>query len=247
MFNILIINYNNELNNIENFHIKTFIKPFNYVGGDYFDIIKLNNNKFIITIGDITGHGLDAGLYQIIVHSIIRTLTLIYKDSFDAEKTLIFLNDVLLWYNRDLKNDSKIMSLFILNITDNIEVTGSHEKILIFNMNSNSFLEINTINELYFGLIDDIEKHIKTLKFNLENNNIIILYTDGLINIWDNEKKDILGLEYLKEYIIKLEPKSINDLDIVLRKYIDDNDKNKKIIDDIAYILLCRKNDNVKN
>jgi len=48
-----------------------FLKPADDVGGDYYDIINSEDNNWVI-IGDVSGHGVPAGLVMIMVQASIR-------------------------------------------------------------------------------------------------------------------------------------------------------------------------------
>ena len=65
--------------------------PATEVGGDAFDYIKVNDNQYITYLGDVTGHGVPAG----IVSSIVNSLMYAFREQVDLIKMVKQLNDVI--------------------------------------------------------------------------------------------------------------------------------------------------------
>ncbi|MCC6160316.1 MAG: SpoIIE family protein phosphatase [Deltaproteobacteria bacterium] len=49
-------------------------RPCSLVGGDFFDVYRIDANRIALFIGDVTGHGLKAGMMSFMVKSIFREL-----------------------------------------------------------------------------------------------------------------------------------------------------------------------------
>ena len=62
------------------------------VGGDYYDIIKLDDGSTLLVIGDVSGKGISAALYMVKVQTTLQLLT---KESSDPRELLIRLNRYL--------------------------------------------------------------------------------------------------------------------------------------------------------
>jgi serine phosphatase RsbU (regulator of sigma subunit) len=63
----------NYLEAIEGLEIAGFMEPADEVGGDYYDVFQ-QDEGVKITIGDVTGHGLESGLLMIVAQTAVRTL-----------------------------------------------------------------------------------------------------------------------------------------------------------------------------
>ncbi|MCX6136059.1 MAG: SpoIIE family protein phosphatase, partial [Ignavibacteriales bacterium] len=59
---------------IPSFEISALNLPSKQVGGDYYDVINLENDRFMIAIGDVSGKGTPASLLMANVQAIVRTL-----------------------------------------------------------------------------------------------------------------------------------------------------------------------------
>lgn len=70
---------------------KVFVKylPYNSVSGDYYDIVKTGDGKYIIFLIDITGHGVPAALYTTLTKAMLFH---ILKESSTASEIMTLLN-----------------------------------------------------------------------------------------------------------------------------------------------------------
>lgn len=56
-----------------NYHVAAMCEPVKEVGGDFFDIIQLNEERFAVVIGDVSGHGMPAALIMSAMLVLLRT------------------------------------------------------------------------------------------------------------------------------------------------------------------------------
>lgn len=54
--------------------IHCYMRPANTVGGDYYDIIELDNNRVGVVVGDVAGKGMPAALLMALLQGSLRTL-----------------------------------------------------------------------------------------------------------------------------------------------------------------------------
>ncbi len=62
------------------------------IGGDFFDIVKLTDNKLLLAIGDVSGHNIGAGLIMAIVKGAFRTAI---KHTSNLEKLTAVMNETV--------------------------------------------------------------------------------------------------------------------------------------------------------
>jgi len=55
-------------------HVETAMRPANTVGGDYFDLIDLGEDRLAVVIGDVAGKGMPAALLMALLQGSLRTL-----------------------------------------------------------------------------------------------------------------------------------------------------------------------------
>jgi sigma-B regulation protein RsbU (phosphoserine phosphatase) len=68
--------YPNEISQLESLEVHGFCRPARTVSGDYYDFLKLDADKMILAVGDISGKGISAALLMATIHSAVRAYSL---------------------------------------------------------------------------------------------------------------------------------------------------------------------------
>ncbi len=166
--------------------------PATEVGGDFFDTIAFDDGG-IITVGDVTDHGLHSGIVMMMVHTAIRTLSNVERD--DIRTIFNVVNKVLFDF-RLKTDDHRIMSLAILRYFNKgrFLLTGQHESLLLFHGRGN-VEEISTEDlGMYAGLEETAAPYLDTAEIGLEAHEALVLYTDGVTEAMDSQRR-LFGVE----------------------------------------------------
>jgi serine phosphatase RsbU (regulator of sigma subunit) len=78
--------------NIPGISISAVSDPAQTVGGDYYEMIQLDENRFLVMIADVSGKGLPASLYMAELHGMVRIASAIHDT---PKKILSMLNEHL--------------------------------------------------------------------------------------------------------------------------------------------------------
>lgn len=222
------------------FQISANMTPAEDVGGDYYDVIESCDKKLWFGIGDVTGHGLLSGLVmmmaQVSINTLIRSIP-----GLTPEEVLIYANGTVQANIRDaLKKDHHMTITFIKEEKEGLyRYAGAHEIILIYRAKTGQVEQIQT-RGMWMGVIPDISKPTNKFAgtFNLEKDDILFLYTDGVIEIKnkDSEQYDMERLiAFLKNHA-SLDP------DIIKRSLLSQlNDFKEKQLDDITFIIMKKE------
>lgn len=91
-----------------------FLKPYKMVGGDFFDVYNLSDNKICFFLGDVSGKGLHASLFMAAVKSTIKAISFEFRET---KKILEISNSVL----TQSSETGMFSTLFlgIINLEDN--------------------------------------------------------------------------------------------------------------------------------
>jgi phosphoserine phosphatase RsbU/P len=65
-----------EISQLASLEVHGFCRPARTVSGDYYDFLKLNPEKMILAVGDISGKGISAALLMATIHSAVRAYTI---------------------------------------------------------------------------------------------------------------------------------------------------------------------------
>lgn len=170
-------------------------RPASEVGGDSFDINHVNGNTYTY-IGDVTGHGLPAGLIMVMVNTLIRTFSEVYQNGYD-----IIVNT-----NRILKQriePRRFMTCVLLRWNEQEQkmyYTGAgHEHIMIYHKKQN-ICEVKQTGGIALGMVPDVAKIIKEEHIPLESGDFIILYSDGITEA-KNMQDEMFGIQRLKSTV----------------------------------------------
>ncbi|MCT7962897.1 SpoIIE family protein phosphatase [Laspinema sp. D1] len=182
-----------ELQEIEELDIATYIQSATEVGGDYYDILP-HPGGITFCIGDVTGHGLESGILMVMTHVAVRTL--IESDSHNFIEILNILNKTL-YKNIARMNSDKNITLSLINYANfHLIISGQHEEVIIGRANG-TLERIDTMDlGLPIGLEEDITPFLNYLTLDLGPGDGVVLYTDGITEA-RNEAKRMYGIERL--------------------------------------------------
>ncbi|WNK00405.1 SpoIIE family protein phosphatase [Thalassospiraceae bacterium LMO-JJ14] len=165
-------------------------------GGDYQDYVPLDDHRYAIVIGDVTGHGVGAALLMASARAVLRA-------NAPHEKTAA---DVLAAVNRQLSADSpggRSLTLFYMQLEagkrDFSWISAGHEPVLIYEPEADTFSLLDG-EDIPLGV--DAEWTFSGQTAALPDGGLLVAYTDGLREAL-NEQGMQFGLDRLKSAIRK--------------------------------------------
>lgn len=180
---------------IKGLELGTGFFPAREVSGDFYDVFPLANGSLFFVMADTAGKGVSACLYSLGLRSILRSLSTLTQD---LSEIILRANDLFM---QDAKNSGVFITVWAA-IYDPIKSTLSycsqgHPPAIL--------LKKETLEELWtagiclgaqtFDVVD-----IK--KVNLEPQDLLVLYTDGVIENHD-EDRELFGKKRLFEFLIR--------------------------------------------
>src|SRR4051812_20125479 len=177
---------------VEGIEVSAGMIPAERVGGDYYDILPVATGCWI-GIGDVAGHGLGAGLIMVMVQSMVLTLVRANADASPCD--LVCLLNKLLYENikgRLHQDDHVTLCLMRYRADGTVTFAGAHEEILLWRING-EYERIPT-RGTWLGAVRDIERVTENQSVLLQPDDLMLLYTDGLIEA-RNERGNPFGFE----------------------------------------------------
>ncbi|TGK04485.1 GAF domain-containing protein [Leptospira selangorensis] len=148
--------------------------PYDNVGGDFYNILKLDENRSAVLIADVSGHGLSASVVATVIHTVVST--------FDSEtlgspsKFFTALNYAL--YNKLAGNFLTAFYAIIHTGTNTMSYTNAgHNPPILYRKSEGSSLHLETKGKLV-GVIPDLFFEEYVTAFQPQDR--LVLYTDGL-------------------------------------------------------------------
>jgi len=176
------------------------------VGGDVYDYCPSEFGSYL-GIGDASGHGLPAGITALIqltaFQAIIKAATS-FNRALEPFEVYDLVNKVLCEINRNRIGSDKFMTQNYFLLKDSlIRYAGAHLIALVYKKASQS---VELLPELanrtaFLGLSEHISSKSSEGEFSLSPGDILLLYTDGIIEAKNNGSEQF-GLEKLKEVLL---------------------------------------------
>lgn len=218
---------------LKGYEIAVSLTPADEVGGDYYDILTVGGYNWLV-IGDVSGHGVSAGLVMMMVQTAIHTV-LFDNPSVKPAHLLSIINSVI-FDNIERMAESKHMTITVLSVGQNgrFSFSGLHEDILIYRSFTGAVEEIET-EGMWIGLEPDISTILNNNYFDLNVGDSLILYTDGITEAM-GKKEELYGSDRIIELLRKHGSKSAADIH---QKIIESLDIWNK--DDDVTLLVIKK------
>jgi hypothetical protein len=178
------------------------------VGGDWYDVIPLDDSRFVFVVGDVSGHGVVAATIMARLHFAIRA----YAAQGDAPETILTKLGQLL----SLEKDKSFATILcgVVNVTDHTItlVNAGHPPPLLMNDKQGDF--VRTVIFPPVGVLESTDYHSVTLT--VPQKATIFAFTDGLVE----RRGEIIdvGLERLRSLVVGT-PLVLDDL---LSKVVDE-------------------------
>jgi len=228
---------------MKGYDISVFLKPADDVGGDYYDIINVENIDWIV-IGDVSGHGVPAGLIMMMVQTAIHTV-LASKGNLKPEALLTRINRVIT-RNIRLLSEDKYMTLTVFAcIKDGkFYYSGLHQDIMIYR-STEKRVELIGTNGIWIGLLEDIRGMVTGEHFSMAVGDVMMLFTDGITEAWvegsvrDNRtmETDMFGQHKLKEVFEEYGEHHPDDIKSGILSKLD----GYRITDDVTMVIVKRR------
>ncbi len=148
------------------------------VGGDYYDCRPTTDGCWI-GIGDVAGHGLEAGLVMLMIQSGTAALIMNMPDAL-PHQLLDPLNQMLcenLRHRMD-RDDHATLTMLRFFADGRLTHAGAHEDIIVCSRAG----EVRTVptHGAWVGISPELTHDIETRSISLEPDDLVVLYTDGI-------------------------------------------------------------------
>ena len=192
---------------LKSFDIYAYMNAAKYVGGDFYDFFRIDQDRLGFVIADVAGKGVPAAIFMAISRTVIRTIALTENS---AAMCMQRSNAFLCQEN----TNEMFVTVFygILNLNTGLVTycnAGHNPPILM--KKDNTVVSVPLTNDFILGSIDNITYHEKTLQLSPGDN--LLLYTDGIteaMNTRQEQYSEQRLLENCQELIGK-SPKEIVD------------------------------------
>ncbi|MDY6915662.1 MAG: PAS domain S-box protein [Candidatus Cloacimonadota bacterium] len=175
--------------------------PSSQVGGDIFDIKQIGERKYVLYVGDISGHGVQAALLMTAVRSTISMLINSERKEIKPYKIINKLNRII---SKELFHQNYLTMIFtIIDLEKNkiSYLNAGHPPILKYNMQTQKTEILPTKGGIPIGWDKDYNyKKEEQDSIEISETNLYFLYTDGIFECQD-KKRNQLGLPGFRKFL----------------------------------------------
>jgi serine phosphatase RsbU (regulator of sigma subunit) len=163
---------------LEGCDVAVTMKAADEVGGDYYDVIRAGQHEWIL-IGDVSGHGVPAGLIMMMCQTSVRT-ALERDPELTPDRLLALVNEVLIRNIRQLGEDKYMTMTALRRDPDGtIRFAGAHQDIFVYRAASDEIETIETPG-IWLGIFPAKESSFASGRLSLAAGDVLVLYTDGI-------------------------------------------------------------------
>ena len=210
------------------------MEPAMEVGGDYYDLIPKKTGDLWVTIGDVSGHGVEAGLIMMMTQTSISSLVR-NKRSLKPSVILSAVNSIIKENISRLGSDHYMsISLICLNKSGTMTVAGKHQDIMIYRSNSRR-TEVIPTEGTWIGIFEDIRRYLSDVSAPINKGDIILLFSDGVTEA-ANKEGELFGQERLEQALNRYSHLELESILESLLKEVKDFQELQN--DDITLVLI---------
>jgi len=181
--------------------INGFYRAASEVGGDYYDYLHIDNDKYGLIMSDVAGKGVPASLMMIMIRSMFKLL--IKSGVTETQKVVSLINSTL---SQDIASDRFATLLFgVFEVRTKIfrYTNAGYGPLMVYRKkNKRCFLLESKTGSLPLGVISDTV-YIEEDPVSLNKEDMLVLFTDGIKEA-RNEKGEEYGIERLSLLIPQL-------------------------------------------
>ncbi|HNP96002.1 MAG TPA: SpoIIE family protein phosphatase [Cyclobacteriaceae bacterium] len=217
------------------FDIAAFSQSADEVGGDYYDTIRVNENKVALIIADVSGKGTTAAFHMSQMKGIFHSLA---QQELEPTEFMVRANQALVFC---LERGSFISAIYFVIDTVNKTVTycrAGHCPVLYYHGDTDSS-EYFKDKGAALGMVKNKSycKMIEVNSFGYKTGDIMVLYTDGITEANDNKGEEF-GYDRLQQTLMEVRKKSAKEIQEHLITKLYEYSGTKDINDDYTTMIV---------
>jgi serine phosphatase RsbU (regulator of sigma subunit)/CHASE2 domain-containing sensor protein len=171
--------------------------PAREVGGDLYDIVKLDGNRVVITIGDVCGKGVPASLFMAITQTVMR---LVVCSGQDLQAEIQAVNKMLVANNREVMFTTLFCGVIDVPSGTMTYCNCGHNPPLVLRRGASTFEPLRSCGPP-LAIVDDVSYLPRSIA--LARGDMVLLYTDGVTEAESSQSAQF-GEKRLEQAILEM-------------------------------------------
>jgi sigma-B regulation protein RsbU (phosphoserine phosphatase) len=220
---------------ISGYDIAAFSRPTQIVTGDYFDFLQFEDGTHGFVVADVSGHGVSAGMLMTSLQTVFHTLTPTTDSPVDvlARINHLYVHNI---------NFTTFVTLFFAKLDTRSRMlsyaSAGHNPPLLHRRSTEETSWLRPTGPAV-GLIADHQYGLVTHQ--LMEGDMLVLYTDGIIEALAPDGSDQFGYDRLAEIIHQNEGLPARELTTRVIQALSDFTQGSPLEDDIT-LVICKVN-----
>lgn len=227
---MMLIPENTRLPVTEKISAHGFYHPHYEVGGDYYDFVFLSDNVVGFCMADVSGKGMSAAMLMSNFQASLRAL---FTTDIDLEALIRKLNDIVINNSKGERFLTFFIARLKLNNGELEYVNAAHNPPVIIDIRTrtSSMLKTSCVG---IGMLDEIPV-IRKEKLQITQPTKIVLYTDGLSELKDDNGNDLGASPIVKHFPNN---RSLEENMAALIEDVDIRNSNPNLFDDVSLLAV---------
>ncbi len=173
------------------------LHPATEIGGDAFDFIETDAGEWLVYLGDVSGHGVPAGILSSVANGLIYSM----RNELDLKTLAVRLNSVI----QKKASNAMFMTMALTRWnparSELSFLNAGHLPLLHYKAATHTLEELK-LPGIALGMIDDIASLVNISQVKLESGDLIVLYSDGFPEA-QNEAREQYGMDRLRKMVLQ--------------------------------------------
>lgn len=218
---------------IEGIEIDAYCATANEIGGDFYDLIPVGENRIDIVVGDVSGKGASAAFYMAELKGVTQALAPHFSS---PKKLLVEVNDFL---QNHFEANTFVTMVYCILLLDKKQirlVRAGHPPVGLVRKNNVQWIETKGIG---LGLASNevFRKALEEKSISLKKEDTIFCYTDGLSEARNSAGEDY-GEEVLTQTLLDLHGSTAEEILSEIRGRLENFTKGESRHDDVTLVTL---------
>ncbi len=204
--------------------------PHHSIGGDYYDLISLEDGSYVVCIADISGKGIPAAL---LMSNFQANLRLLVQQDYSLKEAVTLLNNRV----SDVARGDKFITLFLGKYDPKskklIYINAGHNPPLLYQEKEKQVILLDKGSTL-LGIFDQLPS-ITTTEITISPNSFLFKYTDGVTEL-ENETNEQYELERLTNFMIKNKSLSMKEFNHKMLNELTKYKGKRAFNDDVTFL-----------
>ncbi len=199
--------------------IATRLIPARLIGGDYYNVIKINDYQSLLFISDVSGKGIPAALIVSTIYSCLETYLDLRKEEFDLLSLVRSLNKALISSTPLDKFATCWFGLYDHTNRKLISLNAGHNPPYIFHKKDKKPIELNT-GGIFLGIMEFL---FETEVIDIQPRDLLVFFTDGVteaMNKQDEEYGEVRLIDVVNRNLHKPAAEIINEIEEDVKKHV---------------------------